>query len=216
MSAFLTMPYSLDIAGVDMKINPCFRNVLKLQSMFYEKALDEDLKRDIFIYNLYTEMQKDDFSKLAFMDINIKAHLVDRGNWFMACGNEKESKPKKPVLDTEQDWPYIVPAFLTMGKNLMDPNLEMHWWEFQARIQELPKECHLVRIMHLRTLKNEGKLDKKDYKSEREEYNKLGVDVMVIRRFALEKPKTHDERMKMIAAISQSYIDEAAKKAGER
>lgn len=205
MSVFLTAPYSIDIAGVDMKIDPCFRNALNILSMLRDVELNDDIKVDLFIYKLYTAMQDDEFAMLMYMEDNIKAHLMDGANWFLSCGvTDKEQSTKRPVLDIEQDWQFVVSAFLIKGIDLLDPNLKLHWWTFQKHLEELPKDCHLVRIMYLRSLKNDGKLNKKEFKAERAEYNKIGEKIMVI---AGDVPKvmSQEEYMQEIMALAEYH-----------
>jgi len=169
-----TAPDSLEIAGVNYRINPGYRPVLQTLSAFSDKELTPEEKMDVLLYNLFLDLQKTPVSSMVYLTQEIKTSLAEKAHWFLKCGvNKLESAQQKPLIDFEQDAQHIYNAFLKKGINLDYEDL--HWWHFMGHFSELP-ECFLTRLIYLRGQYYRGKLSKE----EKEECSRIGWAIVLI------------------------------------
>jgi len=101
--------------------------------------------------------------------------------------DKKDNKP--PLLDLMQDGQLIYDGFQKMGIDL--DMQEVSYPRFMSLLRELPAECSLCRIIYLRQLVRDGKINKKEYKAEKEECNRIGWDIIKIKNN--KKEEEHSE-----------------------
>lgn len=105
--------------------------------------------------------------------------------------SEKEKKDKvKPLIDLEQDAQLIYDAFMSMGIDLETQDIS--YPRFMSLLRELPENCRINRIVYLRQLIRDGKINKKEYKSEKNEIERIGHDIIYIN----DKRKKDDDNFK--------------------
>jgi len=167
-----TAPSVLEIDGVSYSIDTSFRTALSVFIALRDNALSNETKIDLMIRWIYWEYDNPEFNNGQYDE-----KMVEMAIWYLKCGDIKESKEKKQVIDFEFDSQRIVDAF--NAKNINLDIVDMHWWTFMSHFAAFP-ECSLTRIMYLRQLYNDGKLNKKEHKAEREEAAKYGWDIIKI------------------------------------
>lgn len=94
------------------------------------------------------------------------AGAVERLNWFIRCGEgEKKHKPSPKLLgiNSEKPMDYALDARLIWSafRRVYQIDLRkveyLHWWDFQAMLEELPEDIRLNRVIRYRTIDTRNK-----------------------------------------------------------
>ena len=97
-----------------------------------------------------------------------------------------ETAPQKPLLDYMFDAPYIISGFWQdYGLNLMDPRLQMHWWQFGILLDGLSERTEFKQRVMYRNTNTAGIKDVK----ERQRIERIQ------RAIAIPMPAPTDEEM---------------------
>lgn len=161
-----TLPTELEIAGNMIPINSDYRDILEIFEVLNDPNLLDMEKAYIALDMFYTN---DDY-KADINDAIIQMFQFMSPNEDMK--NPAPKPQKKPLMDWEQDFNYIVaPINRIMSTDIR--GLEyMHWWTFLSAFMEIG-ECTFSTYVSIRDKLNQGKkLDKteakiyRDHKSE--------------------------------------------------
>lgn len=107
------------------------------------------------------------------------SEAVERLNWFIRCGEvEKKQRPSSRLLGVNHEKPmdYSLDARLIWSafRRVYQMDLRqisyLHWWDFQAMLEELPEDVRLNRVIRYRTIDTRNKRLSKE---ERELYESL-------------------------------------------
>jgi len=175
--------------GHDYLLNGNFRNVILTQEALLDDELYDWEKVDIILDNMYSEPYPD----------NVDEAVKQAVNYIMQGREVKEEDMLKPVfLDFSQDGQLIFDAFLSAGINLDES--DMTYWIFTSHLRELPKDCMLCRILHLRLQSHRGKLTKE----EKSEIKRIGEDVVYL------KDNRNEHHYSAIDAAFEEYFSTPA------
>jgi len=95
-------------------------------------------------------------------------------------GNDK--KDVAQVICLEQDAVMLRDAFRILGTDLYTEDIS--YAEFMSKLRLVATtEAPLCRLMYLRSLINDGKIGGKEHKSERAEINRLGRDLVYLKKW---------------------------------
>ena len=182
-------PESVNINGIECRINPGFHTVLYCNELTDEIPEKEDIPEEILL-----KMLK------AFypMDHLFTEEHLNKMFWFFTCGREKEKKkfPRKAAginsnkpFDFKEDAELIYAGFIQQyGIDLQE--IDMHWWKFMILLENLGAETRLSKVMEYRT---RDLSSKKLSKEEREFYKAMQ------KYFSLEnRPREVDEKARRI------------------
>lgn len=132
-------------------ISADFRNMIQVDLILHDPAINETEKTIAALYQLYPDLPGD-------------IHKAVEGLvWFYtrsdAVGDGKDSgtkKATKKAFDFEQDANLIYAAFYaTYGISLTTVDF-LHWWEFMALLEGLPETTLLQRVIYWRTVDVNG------------------------------------------------------------
>lgn len=131
------------------KVNPAFDVVLKIQKLYREKTLDNDVKIDQALKMLV----KSRF-KLALLTFDEKSELLEL--IYKECINTK-TRPrivqKAPVFDFEYDFEYIYSSFMLDYKiDLIDMQSKLSWKKFIALFEGLSESTKIREVMRIRSM----------------------------------------------------------------
>lgn len=132
-------------------ISADFRNMIQVDLILHDPAINETEKTIAALYQLYPDLPGDIHK------------AVDGLVWFYtrgdAVGDGKDSgtkKATKKAFDFEQDANLIYAAFYaTYGISLTTVDF-LHWWEFMALLEGLPETTLLQRVIYWRTVDVNG------------------------------------------------------------
>lgn len=172
---------SIVVGGKEYALNTNFRNALLTWDAM-QAVHDGDLsplaayfvsvKNMLGIEN--TEFEPDEMnealSKIAEY-LNKYARVSD--------GETDKRDNKKPLIDLEQDSQMIFDAFMLMGIDL--DTQDISYPRFMSLLREMPKDAAICRVIYLRQLIRDGKINKKEYKAEKAEIERRGYDVIYLR-----------------------------------
>lgn len=152
----LDLPTSFEIDGIERKINPDFRNIIKIIIALNNNEFS-DIDKLYIVLNLFYEDGMD--------DIIDKQTAVDKAFWFIDWGKEKpanksEDKDAPKLMDWEHDYSMICAAVNNVLKQEIREMPYLHWWTFLGYFTERGK-CQYSTILEIRDKINKGqKLEK--------------------------------------------------------
>lgn len=146
-------PETLVINGVEYPIKTDFRAVLRCNSLLMDDAGDGSALEEalIFMFGCVPENVLEAVSKLS---------------WFLRCGEEKKkNRPSNNLLgmnnekpmDYEEDEILIWSAFRQVYQIDLRTVPYLHWWDFQAMLDELPDSVRLNKVIRYRTIDTKNK-----------------------------------------------------------
>ncbi|NBI08059.1 bacteriophage Gp15 family protein [Senegalia massiliensis] len=168
------VPDTVEIDGIDYKINTCFRISMMFELLMQDNSIPEDEKLKMAL-NLYYEEVPDNLNK-----------AVEKILWFYKCGKEDDisnsnntenannnSKKADNIYSFGHDDEYIYSAFLDQyGIDLQDIE-HLHWWKFKAMFKSLKDDNLISKIMGYRSITISSDMsdnDKKYYRKMKEIY----------------------------------------------
>lgn len=132
-------------------ISADFRNMIQVDLILHDPAINETEKTIAALYQLYPDLPGD-----IHMAVEGLVWFYTRGD---AVGDGKDSGTKKvtkKAFDFEQDANLIYAAFYaTYGIRLTTVDF-LHWWEFMALLEGLPETTLLQRVIYWRTVDVNG------------------------------------------------------------
>ncbi len=142
-------PETLRIGGREYPVRTDFRDVLQYDRIL--KADPGDGSRLEEALRLMLGVLPDD-----------AAGAVDQLNWFVRCGDGEEKRyrpsPKLLGVNCEKPMDYGLDARLIWSafRRVYQIDLRqtgyLHWWDFQAMLEELPEDVRLNRVIRYRTI----------------------------------------------------------------
>lgn len=131
------------------KINSAFDVVLKVQKLYGEKALDDEVKIKHALKMLVTNR-----FKLVLLAFDEKIKLLEL--IYKECINTKtcpKIRQKAPVFDFEYDSEYIYSSFmLDYGIDLIDVQGKLSWKKFIALFEGLSEKTKICEVMRIRSM----------------------------------------------------------------
>lgn len=132
-------------------ISADFRNMIQVDLILHDPAINETEKTIAALYQLYPDLPGDIHKAVEGL-----VWFYTRGD---AVGDGKDSgtkKATKKAFDFEQDANLIYAAFYaTYGISLTTVDF-LHWWEFMALLEGLPETTLLQRVIYWRTVDVNG------------------------------------------------------------
>lgn len=131
-------------------ISADFRNMIQVDLILHDPAINETEKTIAALYQLYPDLPGDIHKAVEGL-----VWFYTRGD---AVGDGKDSNTKKAkkAFDFEQDANLIYAAFYaTYGISLTTVDF-LHWWEFMALLEGLPETTLLQRVIYWRTVDVNG------------------------------------------------------------
>lgn len=170
-------PESVEIDGVEYKIDADFRNCIKFEQLMFDPDVSDGLRGSLVLRLFYPEIPPD------------AAAAFEKIMWFYSCGEEQKQSHSggnggRKILDYEYDGGYIFAAFLAdYGIDLEAVDF-LHWWKFKALLNSLRPENIICKIMEYRSA------DIKQMKGEQKSfYQKMQ------RLYALPLPRDEVEKL---------------------
>lgn len=159
-----TLPYSVDLGGMEYEIRTDFRAVLDIIEALGDPDLSEEEKMwiilDIFYFSPTWEEIPDEYVQEA----------LDKCKWFIDCGEASKENKRPKLISWEQDFPYIAsPINRIIGQDIRGIKYDaatnkggLHWWTFMSSYYEIG-DCTFAQIVRIRKTKAAGKkLSKED------------------------------------------------------
>ena len=147
------LPYEID--GVE--ISPDFRNMLRIEAISADSALNQTQKLALMLNQLFPEVPEDytwAFEKLIW--------FLNRGN-MPSDDDASQAQKAKKGYDFTQDASLIFSAFFAVyGIDLASIEF-LHWWSFLAMFEGLPEDTLMKKVMYWRTC-DTSKLSKEEKK----------------------------------------------------
>lgn len=166
------LPESVEVCGVEYKVETDFRAILDIFSILLDKDLNAEEKSvgmlGIFYY---------DFAKMP------AEHMTEGMNrclWFINCGREEENKKTPKLMDWEQDFHYLIAPINRIAGQEVRSLPYLHWWTFLSYYGEIG-DCYFAQIVRIRDLKARGKLTDK---TDREFYRRNRDAIDIKRRYS--------------------------------
>ena len=153
------LPETVEIGGVDYRINSDFRTSILFEMLVTDEELEAKDKVIPALRLYYPEIPPD------------IGEAVDKILWFYRCGKKEkktsesgEGAPPEPVYSFDYDDDYIYAAFLEQyGIDLQDVE-NLHWWKFRALFKGLMDDTEFVKIMGYRSIKISNSMSKEQRK----------------------------------------------------
>lgn len=186
MDMFKTLPDSVEIGGIEYKLNTDFRIGIKAESVLTDKTRPEESKVEEMIRLYFPVCPPWQYGK----------EIVSAIIWFYT-GEDVESNKKRRSMDGEEkrhfsfehDSALVFSAFYQQyGVDLSEIEY-MHWWKFKAMFASLSEETQLVKVIQYRATKITSKMPKEtaDF------YRKMK------RLYALPEDKYEDRKASFVA-----------------
>jgi hypothetical protein len=151
-------PESVEIDGIEYKINTDFRDCLRSILAFEDSELTSQEKQLVLLANLYPVVPD-----------NIKEAVL-QGIMFLDCGNtpsEEERAPAVRLYSMNKDANLIYSAFnQTHGIDLQ--KVKMHWWIFFSLFMDLKQDTTFSSLIGLRSRLAKGTATKEEKAAARE------------------------------------------------
>lgn len=150
-------PTKIKVNNKILKINPDFRNCIKIIEAFEDEDLFVDEKYLILIKRLYIDEIEDNDIEEAIL----------KGIKFLDLGEENKDDNtiiKKRLYSFTKDDNYIYTG-IRQSHNLDLNSIEyLHWWNFVYLFLDIGQDCMFNQLIYYRQRKNEGKLTKDERK----------------------------------------------------
>ena len=179
------LPYEVD--GV--QISPDFRNMLRIEAIAEDPALNQPERFALMLSQLFPEIPADvawAFEKLVW--------FLNRGD----AGNDgaAQAKKSKKAYDFTQDASLIFSAFFaSYGIDLAQIEF-LHWWSFLAMFEGLPEDTLMKKVMYWRTC-DTSKMTKEEKKHALE----------MRKRFAIKRPAAEQTSIEEINQSTHDYYE---------
>ena len=149
-----SLPKSLEVGGREYAIRWDFRAALDICVALSANDLDGEEKALaclMILYPDFDEMPRENY-----------AEALKQCMWFINCGEEEREKPRRKLMDWEQDFPLIIsPISRVLGEDVRGIK-ELHWWSFIAAYMEIG-DCFFAQVVGIRVKKAKGqKLTKEE------------------------------------------------------
>lgn len=167
-------PDYVTVKGKKVRIVTDFREYIKLIDLLKDDEVDETEKKEL-IACWFLDDPGSDFEEclqaLTDFVVNYRETKASEGEE----GNEDNTK-HDPVIEYNQDAPYIISGFLECyGIDLTEIQY-MHWWKFQMLIDGMNEDCELKKRMGYRSID----LNQIKDKEERERIRKIQKQIAII------------------------------------
>lgn len=134
------LPKSLMIDGVDYKICPTCKNVLRILESFEDPELEPFEKWIVATFLLFKDF-KDDDDVLDAIENGFNIEEAQKQiSWFISAGKPEKNVLENPVFDWKQDEQMIFSAVNKVaGKELRKKKewKKLHWWTFLGYFNEV-------------------------------------------------------------------------------
>ena len=139
------LPESLEIDGVEYKINSDYRVALLIFKAYRDDELSDYEKSMVCLKCLFREMPK-----------NLNKAL-EKAVWFLDGGDMPKSKQApSPMMDWEQDQYIIFPALNKVAGYEIRSTKYLHWWSFLGLFHGIDEGLY-SQVMNIRAKKIKGK-----------------------------------------------------------
>ena len=139
------LPESLEIDGVEYKINSDYRVALLIFKAYRDDELSDYEKSMVCLKCLFQEMPK---------DLN---KALEKAVWFLDGGDMPKSKQApSPMMDWEQDQYIIFPALNKVAGYEIRSTKYLHWWSFLGLFHSIDEGLY-SQVMNIRAKKIKGK-----------------------------------------------------------
>lgn len=144
-----SLPQTLNINGIEYRINTDFRNILRIISAYSDTDLEDKEKVYICLRRIYGN----DFYRMPPADYEA---AIEAANSFIEC-NERDDRKSPRVVNWEKDEQLIFPAINKVAGTEVRALPYLHWWTFLGYFQNIDAEGTWGFILMLRQKKAKGK-----------------------------------------------------------
>lgn len=138
------LPFHLNIKGIDYKINPFFKSILKIEKIFNLKDITP-LETAMQICAIFFKEQVN-FFDTAFINAFVDFYSIkDKLKY-------NETKSDKILLNFFLDADFIYCDFLREYNINLQKETELHYYEFISLLQGLSKDSETKNIMSIRDI----------------------------------------------------------------
>ena len=181
------LPKSLTIDGVDYRIRPSCKKVLRVFEAFQDPELEPIEKWIVAVFLLFKDFNcADDVIEAVENGFNFE-EAQKQISWFISAGQPEKEILELPVYDWKQDEQIIFSAVNKVaGKEVRKKKKweKLHWWTFLGYFNEVGEGTFSF-VVGIRHKLNKGK------KLEKHEKEFLSHNKELVK---LEKPKTKEEQ----------------------
>lgn len=156
-----TLPKALAVCGREYAIRWDFRAALDICAALSDPELDDRERAIAALLILYPELRD--------MPPEHYEEALRQMVWFLNGGEEeKPNRPKRRLMDWEQDFPLIVgPVNRVLGADCRGM-AELHWWTFLSAYMEIG-DCTFAQVVGIRSKRLRGeKLSREERRFYRE------------------------------------------------
>lgn len=155
-----TLPYSVEVNGIECPINADYRVILDIISRISDKSQDDFIRLYVCLALFY-----EDFDSIPEENYQ---EALNQMLWFISCGEEPDDTKGPKLIDWEQDYQLIVSDINKVAGHDIRADDFCHWWTFISLFMGIG-EGQLSTVVSLREKLRKGK---KLEKWEREYYRK--------------------------------------------
>ena len=143
-----TLPTTLDVCGVNRRIRPDFRNILRIFEAFNSDELDDAEKIRVCLVRMYK-----DFNKIPKTDYEA---AYKAASLFIEC-NMHDDRPSPRTVNWTKDEQIIFPAINKVAGIEVRSVPFMHWWTFMGYFQSVDRDDLWGFILTIRQKRAKGK-----------------------------------------------------------
>lgn len=141
------LPTSLNVGGKDIKINTDFRIALLIFKALNDVNLENQDKAYIVLDGLYG---------IENISVEHYQEAFDKAKEYLDCGLERDDKPRKKMIDWEQDEQMIFSSVNKVAGIETRAKEYIHWWTFYGYFSEIGDGL-LSSVLRIRQKKAKGK-----------------------------------------------------------
>lgn len=147
----ITFNKYVEIEGNRYEINPDYRNIIEIDTIWKNKDLTDEERVYISLNKFYLFFDKypqDLHESLAKEMINFYQGGIEKGK-------SKGKKTNVAIFDYQKDWDMIYSAFYECYNIRLTKY--MHWWEFKMLFDSLDSECKFSKVRSYRSYSGSDK-----------------------------------------------------------
>ena len=143
------LPTSLNVGGVDWKINSDYRNILRVFEAMEDKELTDSDKLYVTLVRIFVDFKN--MPKELYME------AYEKASKFMECHDRTDDKKNPKLINWAKDEHMIFPAINAVAGCEVRAVEYMHWWTFLGYFESVDNESLWSFVLSIRQKKAHGK-----------------------------------------------------------